>query len=56
MFYDPDDLMTEFMDKAINEVYQKLSIMQPEEFRKKLEQHKNGDIAKIILYSGALRR
>jgi|WetSurMetagenome_2_1015567.scaffolds.fasta_scaffold1251107_1 hypothetical protein len=37
------------LSKAINIVFNKLSKLSDEDFRKQLEYHKDGDIAKIIL-------
>jgi len=41
------------INKAIEEVYRKLSRMSKEEFYKKLDEHKNGYYAKIMRGSGA---
>ena len=41
-------MMEQETSKAIKKVYNKLSKMPKKEFMKKLEKHKNGDIAKIM--------
>lgn len=42
------------LDNAIKKVTQELMTMPREEFMAELEKHRNGDIARILLYSGAV--
>lgn len=46
---------SEKMKKAIEKVFEELSDMSKEEFKREFEKHKSGDIAEIILETGALR-
>ena len=38
---------------AIEQTFQKLSFLKPDEFKKIMEEHKTGDIAKILIETGA---
>lgn len=46
--------MTESQKEALKKVREKLSALSREEFMQELEKHKDGDIAKILMESGAL--
>jgi len=46
--------MNKKLEDAINKTFNKLKAMSKEELKKHLDEHGNGDIAKILIESGAL--
>jgi len=40
--------------KACKAVYDELMKLSPEEFRKQIEEHKNGEFANLLIESGAI--
>ena len=45
---------SKIMKKAIERVFKDLLDMDEKDFKKEFEEHKSGDVAKIMLESGAL--
>jgi hypothetical protein len=46
--------MTRKMNKALDKIFKEIDAMSDEEFKVMIEKHKNGDIAKMLVYSGAM--